>query len=266
MPTFLPTVPIWSSTCVMRPRTWSRTSHVPEIFWLKRCVTSLSTCLWTPRGGRRWTSRCTVTCRSSTGSWTTSGGTRQERGTGTNPGSVTFTRKTVKQHQTQRYSSWPRLSCHSQHLLLWISGRCLISWLVMWCVCLLGHWLCVLCCLSVVGFAWLVMWCLSITEPSNVISILISSEFLKMDTLVSVVTLDADCVVVLRAPCFSDALQRIVLVKFLFFIFTFIFIIQRIGCFASFKFSWNRKNKRPTDSWCCMDVSVSVDFLLLPGV
>lgn len=32
----------------------------------------------------------------------------------------------------------------------------------------------------------LVMWCLLVTEPSNVISILISSEFLKMDTLVSV--------------------------------------------------------------------------------
>lgn len=31
-------------------------------------------------------------------------------------------------------------------------------------------------------------WCVSVSEPSNVISILISSEFLKMDTLVSVYT------------------------------------------------------------------------------
>lgn len=69
---------------------------------------------------------------------------------------------------------------------------------------LVGHWLCVLCCLLVVGFAWLVMWCLSVTEPSNVISILISSEFLKMDTLVSVVTCDARCCDGLWAVCFSD--------------------------------------------------------------
>lgn len=71
-------------------------------------------------------------------------------------------------------------------------------------VCLEGCWLCVLCCMLVVGFAWLVMWCLSVTEPSNVISILISSEFLKMDTLVSVVTCDARCGDVFRAFCFSD--------------------------------------------------------------
>lgn len=62
-------------------------------------------------------------------------------------------------------------------------------------VCLVSLWLCVLCCLLVVGFARLVMWCLSVTEPSNVISILISSEFLKMDTLVSVVTCDAGLLV-----------------------------------------------------------------------
>ena len=55
---------------------------------------------------------------------------------------------------------------------------------------------------------WLVMWCLSVTEPSNVISILISSEFLKMDTLVSVVTCDAKCGDVLRAFCFSDVKQK----------------------------------------------------------
>lgn len=68
--------------------------------------------------------------------------------------------------------------------------------------CLVGRWLCVLCCVLVVGFAWLVTWCLSVTEPSNVISILISSEFLKMDTLVSVVTCDARCGDVARAFCF----------------------------------------------------------------
>lgn len=62
--------------------------------------------------------------------------------------------------------------------------RCLIYW-----------WLNVVCVWWVVGCVFcvvcrLVMWCLSVTEPSNVISILISSEFLKMDTLVSVVTCD----------------------------------------------------------------------------
>lgn len=76
-------------------------------------------------------------------------------------------------------------------------------------VCLVGYWLCVLCCLLVVGLAWLVMWCLSVTEPSNVISILISSEFLKMDTLVSVVTCDARCGDVLRAFCFSNVKKSI---------------------------------------------------------
>lgn len=59
-----------------------------------------------------------------------------------------------------------------------------------------------------VGFAWLVTWCLSVTEPSNVISILISSEFLKMDTLVSVVTCDASCGDAVQASCFSDVTGR----------------------------------------------------------
>lgn len=77
-------------------------------------------------------------------------------------------------------------------------------------VCLVGYWLCVLCCLSVVGFAWLVMWCLSVTEPSNVISILISSEFLKMDTLVSVVTCDARCGDGLQAFCFPDVKNELI--------------------------------------------------------
>lgn len=69
----------WWSTCVTKPRTWSRTSRVPETCWLRRCATLLSICPWTPRGGRRWTSLSTATCTSSTGSWTTWGGTQQER-------------------------------------------------------------------------------------------------------------------------------------------------------------------------------------------
>ena len=52
-------------------------------------------------------------------------------------------------------------------------------------------------------FAWLVT-CLSVTEPSNVISILISSEFLKMDTLVSVEVFDVKCEPSVQAFCFSD--------------------------------------------------------------
>lgn len=39
------------------------------------------------------------------------------------------------------------------------------------------------------------------SEPSNVISILISSEFLKMDALVSVVTLVSVCVCVCAGVC-----------------------------------------------------------------
>lgn len=72
-----PAVPTWLYTCVMRPRTWSRTSRVPEIFLSKRCVTLPNICRWTPSGGRRLTSRFTATCRSSTGSWTTWEGTLQ---------------------------------------------------------------------------------------------------------------------------------------------------------------------------------------------
>ena len=64
-----------------------------------------------------------------------------------------------------------------------VSGSLIWSFkLVVVCFCLV--FASVLCGWLVV---WLVMWCLLVTEPSNVISILISSEFLKMDTLVSVV-------------------------------------------------------------------------------
>lgn len=144
-------VPTWWSTCATRPKTWSRTSRVPETCWLKRCGTLPSTCRWTPSGGRRSTSLSTATCRSSTGSWTTWGGTRPAR-TKTNRGSVR-----------------PGSGCVS----------------VYWCCVQL-----VIACVSCVGCR-LVMWCLLVTEPSNVISILISSEFLKMDTLVSVAMSDA---------------------------------------------------------------------------
>lgn len=75
-------------------------------------------------------------------------------------------------------------------------------------VCLVRHWLRVLCCLLIVGFAWLVTWCLLVTEPSNVISILISSEFLKMDTLVSVVMCDARFGDAVQAPRFSHVTGR----------------------------------------------------------
>lgn len=96
---------------------------------------------------------------------------------------------------------------------------------------------------------WFVMWCLSVTEPSNVISILISSEFLKMDTLVSVVTCDARCGGVLSGGrLFSHAVQGscVGIVLKLNGGNVLVFLLLDIWC-KSFSDFLSGENKRPTD-------------------